>query len=157
MACATCWKWSNSGPSEAESAGSGDEFFRRERDADDAGGRGKTSSAGHAEDSAAAASQVARAAAMPWLARGAVGVAGVDGDYADRLPEARRFSLSMISGAAVTRLAVKAAAALAGASATMRAKSVRPLFLSPALVAPKRKPRGRGIGRRRTWWLTHLI
>jgi iron complex transport system ATP-binding protein len=44
----------------------------------------------------------------------------------------------------MTRLAVKAAAALAGESATMRAKSVRPLFLRPALVAPNRKPRGSG-------------
>ena len=42
----------------------------------------------------------------------------------------------------MTRLAVKAAAALAGESATMRAKSGRPLALSPALAAPKRKPLG---------------
>src|ERR1035438_846825 len=57
-------------------------------------------------------------------------------------PVARRCSLPIISGAAVTRLAVKAAAALAGKSATMRAKSARPLALRPALAAPKRKPLG---------------
>ena len=34
------------------------------------------------------------------------------------------------------------AAILAGASATMTAKSVRPLALSPAFAAPKRKPAG---------------
>jgi len=37
---------------------------------------------------------------------------------------------------------VKAAAALAGVSATMSEKSVRPLALTPALMAPKRNPRG---------------
>ena len=59
-----------------------------------------------------------------------------------RPPVARRFSWSTMSGAAMTRLAVKAAAALAGVSATMRAKSVRPLFLRPALAAPNLKPWG---------------
>ena len=39
-------------------------------------------------------------------------------------------------------LDVKAAAALAGVSATMREKSGRPLALTPALMAPKRNPRG---------------
>ena len=55
-------------------------------------------------------------------------------------PVERRCSLSTISGTAVTRFAVNAAAALAGASATISAKSVRPLAFSPALVAPKQNP-----------------
>jgi len=63
-------------------------------------------------------------------------------------------------GAAMTRFAVKAAAALAGESATMREKSVRPLALTPALMAPKRKPRGM-MSRERSVILvmgsTHLI
>jgi hypothetical protein len=60
----------------------------------------------------------------------------------------------------MTRLEVKAAAALAGASATMREKSGRPLALTPALMAPKRKPRGM-MNRERSVMcvigLTHLI
>jgi hypothetical protein len=41
----------------------------------------------------------------------------------------------MMSGAAMTLFDVKTAAALAGVSATMRAKSVRPDRLRPALTA----------------------
>jgi hypothetical protein len=74
------------------------------------------------------ASQVALSRIQPGLAGGAVGVAGVDGHGAHLASGHRRCCLSTMSGAAMTRLAVKAAAALAGASATMRAKSVRPLF-----------------------------
>jgi hypothetical protein len=46
-------------------------------------------------------------------------------------------------------LDVKAEAALAGLSATMREKSGRPLAFTPALMAPKRKPRGM-MGRERS-------
>ncbi len=103
---------------------------------------GKTCSGRQPKISAAAA-QVARAASSPAWPGGAVGVAGIDGDYANLAAGGAQVLLVHNKGAAVTRLAVKTAAALAGASATMRAKSVRPLFLSPAFAAPKRKPRGR--------------
>jgi hypothetical protein len=50
--------------------------------------------------------------------------------------------LSTINGAAVTLFEVNAAAALAGTSATISAKSGRPLAFKPAFVAPKRNPCG---------------
>ena len=103
---------------------------------------GKTSSAAQPKTSAAVI-QVARAAAKPGSPAAQLALPALIATTRTLPPEARRFSLSIISGAAVTRLAVKAAAALAGASATMRAKSVRLLFLRPALVAPNLKPWGR--------------
>jgi len=105
---------------------------------------GNTCSVGQAKVSAAAA-QVARAAAMPGSPAAQFALPALIATTWTRPPEARRFSLSTMSGAAMTRLAVKAAAAEAGVSATMRAKSVRPLFFSPALVAPNLKPRGMRI------------
>src|SRR5581483_9417511 len=57
-------------------------------------------------------------------------------------PDARRFSLSITNGAAVTRFEVNAAATLAGALETIKEKSGRPLVFTPAVVAPNRKPRG---------------
>ena len=59
-----------------------------------------------------------------------------------RPPVARRFSLSMMSGAAVTRLAVKAAAALAGSSATIRAKSGAAALLEAGLGGAETKAAG---------------
>jgi hypothetical protein len=134
----------------------GDQLFRGKRDADDAGGGRKDFLGQAAEDFGGGVAGGARGG-QTGFAGGAVGVAGVDGDYANMLPVARRLSLSTMSGAAMTRLEVNAAAALAGLSATMRAKSVRPLFLRPALMAPNLKPRGAGPGMRLTWRLTHLI
>src|SRR5271169_5419213 len=103
---------------------------------------GKTCSGGQAKICAQAA-QVARAASRPAWPAAQLALPALMAATRTLPPVARRCSLSTINGAAVTRLAVKTAAALAGASATMTAKSVRPLFLSPALTAPKRKPRGR--------------
>jgi len=59
-----------------------------------------------------------------------------------RLPVARRFSLSTMMGAARTRLAVKEAAALAGASATMRAKSAAAALLQPGFDSAKAEAAG---------------
>ena len=119
----------------------GNEFFRGQRNADDASGRGEDFF-GRQPKVSAAALQVARAASRPAWPAAQLALPALMATTRTLPPVARRCSLSTISGAAVTRLAVKAAAALAGASATMRAKSVRPLCLSPALAAPKRKPRG---------------
>src|SRR5580658_2791777 len=98
----------------------------------------------------AAAAHVARAAANPGSPAAQLALPALITATRTLPPVARRFSLSIVSGAACTRLAVKAAAALAGSSATIKARSVRPLCFSPALAAPKRKPFGIRI------WLASL-
>ena len=102
---------------------------------------GNTSSARQPNRSAAAA-QVARAALRPASPAAQLALPALMATTRTCPPVAFKCSLSIISGAAITRLEVNAAAALAGASATIIAKSVRPLAFSPALVAPKRKPKG---------------
>ena len=104
----------------------GDELFRGQRDADDAGGGRENLFRGARKDFRRGSAGGARGG-QARFSGGTVGVPGVDGDNANLVPERRRFSLSMIKGAAVTRLAVNAAAAFAGELAMMRAKSVRPL------------------------------
>ena len=132
-------------PSDAARSGSdGDEFFRRQRHADDAGRRWKDLFRA-ATEARAAAAQVARAALKPASPAAQLALPALMATTRTRPPVALRCSLSMMSGAAMTRLAVKAAAALAGASATMRAKSGRPLAFRPALAAPNRNPRGMRI------------
>src|SRR5665213_4418436 len=102
---------------------------------------GKTSSGRQAKIFAAAA-QVAWAASRPACPAAQLALPALIATTRTLPFEALKCCLSTMRGAAVTRLAVKAAAALAGASATMREKSGRPLALRPALTAPKRKPRG---------------
>ncbi len=74
---------------------------------------GKTSS-GLQPKICAAAAQVARAAAKPGSPAAQLALPALMAATRTRLPVARRWALSTMSGAAVTRLAVKAAAALAG-------------------------------------------
>jgi len=90
---------------------------------------------GEQSKSSATASHVAWAAARPGEPAAQLAFPALMATARTWPPVARRFSLSTMRGAAVTRLAVKAAAALAGWSATIRAKSVRPLFLRPAFAA----------------------
>ncbi len=142
MAVAASWKWLGSDPERRGKIGQHcGQLFRRQRNADDAGRRRKH----------------LLGAAIESLCRGGTGGArGLEpGRPAAQLalpalmattrtwpPVALRCCLSMMSGAAITRFDVNAAAALAGASATIRAKSVRPLAFRPALPAAKRNPRG---------------
>jgi len=83
----------------------------------------------------AAAWQVAMAAARPSSPAAQLALPALMAATRMRPAVAARCCLSMISGAAMTLLEVKTAAALAGVSATMSAKSVRPDFLRPALTA----------------------
>jgi len=73
------------------------------------------------------------------LSRRAVRIARVDGDHAHQSPGRPQMLHVILSGAAMTRFDVNAAAALAGGRDD-QAKSVRPLFFSPALIAPNLKP-----------------
>src|SRR5216683_5233579 len=57
--------------------------------------------------------------------------------------DVRRFSLEMRTGAATTRFCVKTAAAEAGTSLEMIARSSAPVFFKPHAVAAKRNPRGK--------------
>src|SRR5947209_2580321 len=90
----------------------------------------------------ATALQVARAASKPAWPTAQLALPALIATARTFPPVARRCSWSTSRGAAFTRLAVNAAAALDGASATINAKSVRPLAFNPAFVAPKRKPFG---------------
>ena len=76
------------------------------------------------------------------LAGGAVGVAGVDGDHADFAAGGAEMLSVHKQRRGFDAIAGESGGGDAGASATIKAKSVRPLCLSPALVAPKRNPRG---------------
>ena len=87
---------------------------------------GKTSSALQWKTSAAAL-HVACAALRPACPAAQLALPAFTATTRTLPPVALKCSLSTISGAAVTRLAVNAAAALAGSSATISAKSVRPL------------------------------
>ena len=142
MAWAACEKWLVSSPSEAAnsgmtaisfSAGSGTPMI--------AGRRRKYLFGAAAKDASRGGAGLARSPQSRFAGR-AVCISGIDRNHTDFPPVALRFSLSMSRGAAVTRFDVNAAAALAAASATITAKSGRPLALRPALVAAKRKPRG---------------
>ena len=96
-----CWKWSNSVPSDAASAGSTAMSFS-------AGSgtpmmpveEGKTSSGGQSKISAAA-SQVARAASRPAWPAAQLALPALMAATRTLPPVARRCSLSTISGAAV--------------------------------------------------------
>src|SRR6267142_6664966 len=57
--------------------------------------------------------------------------------------DARLFSLEIRTGAATTRFCVKTAAADAGTSLEMMARSSAPVFFNPQAVAAKRNPRGK--------------
>src|SRR5437660_11697536 len=56
--------------------------------------------------------------------------------------EARKCSFEMSTGAATTRFCVKTAAAEAGTSLEISARSSAPVFLRPQAVAAKRNPLG---------------
>ena len=140
MALAASMKRSDSAPMEAArsgntaiifSAGSGAPMTPVEE--------GNTSSVRQAKAWAAAA-HTARAASRPAWPAAQLALPALMATTRTLPPVARKCSLSRITGAATTRFDVNAAAALAGASATITAKSVRPLALRPALAAPKRKP-----------------
>src|SRR3954447_18318783 len=90
----------------------------------------------------ATAAQVACAASRPAWPAAQLALPALIATARTLLRVARRCSWSTSTGAAFTRFAVNAAAALAGASAIIKAKSVRPLAFNPAFVAPKRKPFG---------------
>src|SRR5579863_6800116 len=96
----------------------------------------------------AAAEQVARAALSPAWPAAQLALPALMATTRTLAPDAARFSLSTIRGAAMTRFEVNAAAALAGTSAAISAKSVRPLAFRPALVAPNLNPRGTRKGDR---------
>src|SRR5215831_18074473 len=57
--------------------------------------------------------------------------------------DACRFCFESVTGAATTRFCVKTAAAEAGTSLEIRARSNAPVFLRPQAVAAKRNPFGR--------------
>ncbi len=82
---------------------------------------GKTSSGLQPKVSAAAA-QVARAASRPAWPAAQLALPALMATTRTLPPVALRCCLSTMSGAAITRLEVKAAAALAGASATISGK-----------------------------------
>ena len=83
MACATCWKWSDLRSERCgELRQGGDELFRRQGNADDAGGGGEDLfwPAGKCLGGCAAGGA---GRIEPGLTGGAVGVARIDGDDAD--------------------------------------------------------------------------
>jgi hypothetical protein len=133
MAWAACWKWSNSEPSEARPArADGDQLFRRQRNADDAGGRGKTSSARQPKIFAAAA-QVARAASSPAWPAAQLALPAL---MAATRTRPRGAQMLLVNDERRGDDAVGGeggGGAGRSASATMRAKSVRPLFLQAGL------------------------
>ncbi len=102
---------------------------------------GNTSSARQTNVRATAA-QVSRAARRPASPAAQLAFPALMAATRTRPPVELKCSLSMINGAAITRFDVNAAAALAGASATIRAKSGRPLAFRPAFTAPNRNPLG---------------
>src|SRR5437773_2059136 len=60
----------------------------------------------------------------------------------------RKFSLEIRTGAATTRFCVKTAAADAGTSLEITARSSAPVFFKPQAVAAKRNPKGRAASER---------
>ena len=102
---------------------------------------GKTSS-GLQPKVSAAALQVARAASMPAWPAAQLALPALMATTRTLPPVARRCSASMSSGAALTRLPVNAAAADAGASATIRAKSSAAALLQAGLGRSKAKAAG---------------
>ena len=103
---------------------------------------GKTSSGLQAKILAAAA-QVARAAARPGSPAAQLALPALMAATRTWPPVAREMSLVDDERCGGDAIGGEDGGGAGRESATMRAKSVRPLFLRPALAAPKRKPRGR--------------
>src|SRR5262249_30461174 len=62
--------------------------------------------------------------------------------------EARRFAFETVTGGATTRFCVNTAAAEAGTSLEITARSSAPVFFRPHAVAAKRNPRGKEASER---------
>ena len=144
MACAASRKMTRVSAERGSKLGQRrDQLFRGQRNANDPGRRRKNLFGAAAEGLRSGGAGGARGT-QPGLARGAVGIAGIDGHHAHTpAGRASNVCLSMMRGAAITRFEVNAAAALAGASATIRAKSGRPLAFRPAFAGSKSKAAGR--------------
>jgi hypothetical protein len=98
MACATCWKWSNSGAQGCGQGGQrGDQLFGRQRDADDAGGGGKDLFGWAAEDFLRGGAGGAGGGQAGWPAA-QLALPALMATTRTRPPVARRCSLSTMSG-----------------------------------------------------------
>ena len=158
MACATCWKWSESAPRDAAragstamsfSAGSGTPMMPVEE--------GKTSSGGQPKIFCGGRAGGARGV-QAGLPRGAVGVAGIDGDNAHLAAGGAQVFLVHNQ-----RRGGDAVGGEGGGGAGRRVgddegKVGAAALFEPGLGCAKTKAaRERKFGMRRTWWLTHLI
>ncbi len=118
-------------------------FVHRQLDADDAG-RGDEHLPARRSDSACAVSRCHLLRVLHAVGPGArVGAAAVDDDRADRAaPTAPGWSRDTMTGAACARLVVKTAAAEAGRSDAITARSSPPFALIPQATPAAVKPRG---------------